>query len=439
MKTVLLIGTLDTKGREIAYLRDRVRALGLGTLVLDSGILGEPLGCEADISRAEVARAAGYEIDELRTIGTRGAAVERMVEGVQRLATELCEAGKFDAMICLGGAEGSVLGAAAAKALPIGVPKIIVSPIASGQRRFGPFMGTRDVLVMHSIIDILGINPISTTIFDNAAAAIWGMIERGQRLGPHPPTPSPTPGREGDAFSPERGAPPSPLVEEGDGGWADQKYVAVTMLGNTTKGVMIVKDLLAEHGYEAVIFHSNGVGGPAMEELIAQGIFVGVIDYTTDELADPLLGGYHAAPERLEQAGAQGLPQVVVPGCVDFAVFGPRHSVPEALRDRPAYYHNPEFTLVRLNRDEMAQVGATMARKLSAARGPVIVLVPLGGLSIPNVPGGAFYNPQADAAFRDALRAGLRTDIPMREIDAHINDAAFARATAEAFLDVMTR
>jgi uncharacterized protein (UPF0261 family) len=418
MKTVLLIGTLDTKGYEIAYLRDRVRALGLGTLVLDSGILGEPLGCEADISRAEVARAAGYDIDELRTIGTRGAAVERMVEGVQRLATELCAAGKFDAMICLGGAEGSVLGAAAAKALPIGVPKIIVSPIASGQRRFGPFMGTRDVLVMHSIIDILGINPISTTIFDNAAAAVWGMLQQGHQLGVRPGVGET--GRPGDKGNP-----------------GNRRFVAVTMLGNTTKGVMIVKDLLTEHGYEAIIFHSNGVGGPAMEELMAQGLFVGVIDYTTDELADPLLDGYHAAPGRLEQAGAQGLPQVVVPGCVDFAVFGPRHAVPEALRDRPAYYHNPEFTLVRLNRDEMAQVGKTMARKLSAARGPVIVLVPLGGLSIPNVPGGAFYDPQADAAFRDALRAGLRTDIPIREIDAHINDAAFARATAEAFLEVM--
>jgi uncharacterized protein (UPF0261 family) len=343
----------------------------------------------------------------------------------------LCAAGKFDAMICLGGAEGSVLGAAAAKALPIGVPKIIVSPIASGQRRFGPFMGTRDVLVMHSVIDILGINPISTTVFDNAAAAIWGMLQHGHRLTTlHPPAPSPTPGR-GGADS------PSPLVGEEGGGWGSEKYIAVTMLGNTTKGVMIVKDLLAEHGYEAVIFHSNGVGGPAMEELIAQGMFVGVIDFTTDELADPLLGGYHAAPGRLEQAGAQGLPQVVVPGCVDFAVFGPRHAVPEALRERPAYYHNPEFTLVRLNRDEMAQVGATMARKLSAARGPVIVLVPLGGLSIPNVPGGAFYDPQADAAFRDALRAGLRPDILVREIDAHINDAAFARATAEAFLELM--
>jgi uncharacterized protein (UPF0261 family) len=415
MKTVLLIGTLDTKGREIAYLRDRVRALGLGALVLDSGILGEPLGCEADISRAEVARAAGHTIDELRTIGTRGAAVERMVQGVERVTLELLAAGRIDALISLGGAEGAVLGAAAAKVLPIGFPKLLVSPIASGQRRFGPFMGTRDVLVMHSVIDILGLNPISTTIFDNAAAAVWGLVQNGHQV-PHPPAPT------------GRGAESAPLA-----------YVAVTMLGNTTKGVMVLKDLLAVHGYEAVIFHSNGVGGPAMEEHMAQGMFVGVIDYTTNELSDPLLGGFHAAPARLEQAGALGLPQVIVPGCVDFACFGPRHAVPEALRGRPAYYHNPEFTLIRLDRDEMATVGATMARKLNAARGPVSVLVPLGGLSIPNVPGGAFYDPQADAALRDALRAGLRPDIPLREIDAHVNDPAFATRVTEEFLDLVKR
>jgi uncharacterized protein (UPF0261 family) len=407
-QTVLLIGTLDTKGHEIAYLRDRVRALGLGALVLDSGILGEPLGCEADISRTEVARAAGYELRELQTIGARGAAVERMIHGVERVTLDLLADGRIDGLISLGGAEGAVLGAAAAKALPVGFPKIIVSPIASGQRRFGMFMGTRDVMVMHSVIDILGLNPISRTIFDNAAAAVWGMLQHGHRL-------------------------------DNQQQQSDKRYVAITMLGNTTTGVMAAKDLLAARGYEAVIFHSNGVGGPAMEEQIAQGMFVGVIDYTTNELSDPLLGGFHAAPNRLEKAGELGLPQVVVPGCVDFACFGARHAVPEALRDRPAYYHNPEFTLIRLNRDEMATVGATMARKLNAARGPLIVLMPTGGLSIPNVPGGAFYDPEADAAFLAALRDGLRADIPFRLVDAHVNDSAFGRAAAAAFLDLMTR
>jgi uncharacterized protein (UPF0261 family) len=416
MKTVLLIGTLDTKGREIAYLRDRVRALGMGALVLDSGILGEPLGCDADITREQVAEAAGHTIDELRTIGTRGAAVERMTHGVERLAAELFADGRFDGLICLGGAEGSVLGAAATRVLPIGVPKIIVSPIASGQRRFGPLIGRRDVMVIHSIVDILGINPISRTIFDNVAAAMAGMLAHGHQL-PH--LASPTPGRGGRAVR--------------------ARYVAATMLGNTTKGMMVVKDILAEHGFEAVIFHSNGVGGPAMEELMEQGMFVGVVDYTLNELSEPLLGGFQSAPERLEKAGALGLPQVVVPACVDFACHGPRHAVPEALRDRPSYYHNPEFTLVRLNRGEMVQVAEAIARKLNAARGPVSVLVPLGGLSIPNVPGGAFYDPEADAAFRDALRAGLRPDIPLREIDAHVNDQVFARAVAETFLDLITR
>src|SRR6476469_9803038 len=207
MKTVLLIGTLDTKGHEIAYLRDRLRALGLGTLVLDSGILGEPIGCEADISRAEVARAAGYDLRDLQTIGARGAAVERMIHGVERVTLDLLAAGRIDGLISLGGAEGAVLGAAAAKVLPIGFPKIIVSPIASGQRRFGMFMGTRDVMVMHSVIDILGINPISVTVFDNAAAAMWGMLEHGHRL--------------------------NHRLQK-----YIKRYVAITMLGNTTTGVM---------------------------------------------------------------------------------------------------------------------------------------------------------------------------------------------------------
>jgi uncharacterized protein (UPF0261 family) len=406
MHTILIIGTLDTKGREIAYLRDRIQALGGATLVLDSGILGEPLDIVPDITRAEVAEAAGTTIDTLRTVGTRGAAVERMKDGVRKLALDLFAQGRMQGTVCLGGAEGAVLGAAAMKALPIGVPKVIVTPIASGRRHFGPLIGTRDIMVLHSVIDILGINPISRAVFDNVAAALVGMVQHGAaRMG-----------------EPSEGGP----------------YVAITMLGNTTKAVMRLKDRLAARGYEAVIFHSNGVGGPAMEELAELGMFAGVIDYTTDELADQLIGGFHQGGDhRLERVGAQGLPQVVVPGCIDFTVHGPRDEVPDRFKDRPAYYHNPEFTLVRVLADEMAQIGHIMARKLNAAQGPVVVVVPTQGLSIPNVPGGAFWDPPADAAFLAALRADLHPTIPLLTIDAHINDLAFADRVADEFLHLL--
>jgi uncharacterized protein (UPF0261 family) len=399
--SILLIGTLDTKGVEIGYTRDRLRAFGAQPIVLDSGILGEPIAITADIPREEVAVAAGSTIDALRAAGTRGAAVEKMKEGVKKIALDLLGQSRLDGVLCLGGAEGAVMGSTAMRALPLGVPKVIVSPIASGKRHFGTLIGTGDVMVMHSVVDILGLNPISRVVYDNAAAAVYGMAKHGSR------------------FAPDKNG----------------KYVALTMLGNTTKAVMHIRDRLAERGFESVVFHSNGVGGPAMEGFAEQGTFVGVIDYTTDELSDSLVGGFHAAPpDRLERVGAVGLPQVVVPGCVDFTVHGPRDAVPERLRGRPAYYHNPEFTLVRLTRDEQVEIAHRMARKLNAARGPVVVAAPTRGLSIPNVPGGAFWDPETDAAFLDALRADLRKDIPLVTVEAHINDPVFSERVADEFL-----
>lgn len=417
--TILLIGTLDTKGREIAYCRDKIRELGAEALVLDSGILGEPLGIIPDFSRAEVAIAAGTTIDALRNAGTRGKAVEEMQKGVRDLTVRLYEQGRIHGVLCLGGAEGAVLGAYAMRALPIGAPKVIVTPIASGRRHYGQLMGTKDIFVVHSVIDILGINPVSRAVFDNACGAVVGMVNAraesavGAQL---------THAR--DLLSPD--------AEHG------ARYVAITMLGNTTKACMHIKDILAEHGYEGIIFHSNGVGGPAMEELAEQGMFVGVIDLTTDELSDQLVGGFHAGgEERLEKVGALGIPQVVVPGCIDFTVQGRRDQVPEKLKDRPAYYHNPEFTLVRLTRDEETQIGRIMAGKLNGARGPVVVVVPTAGLSIPNVPGGVFWDPETDRAFRRELQNNLREEIPFIELDAHINDPAFSELVAREFLKLM--
>jgi uncharacterized protein (UPF0261 family) len=288
--------------------------------------------------------------------------------------------------------------------LPLGVPKILVSPIASGHHFFHPLVGTSDMMVVHSVVDILGLNPIACTVFDNVVAAMQGMLEQGHSL----PKPD-----------------------------ASQKYVAVTMLGNTTKAVMALKERLKEAGYEAVIFHSNGVGGPAMEELAQAGQFVGVIDFTTNEVYDPLVGGIHDGGEkRLEIVASLGLPQVIVPGCIDFSVWN-TGTVPEKLTGRPVYDHNPEFILVRASHEEMIELGHIFARKLNQAKGKVEVVVPTRGLSIPNVPGGVFWNPEADADFLKTLKSELRPDIPVKTFAQHVNDPSFGRQVAETFITLM--
>lgn len=408
--TVHIIGTLDTKGAEIAYLRDRLEALGVPTTVVDSGILGEPVGINLrpgrDIGRAEAATYGGFTIEQLRGAGSRGKAVAGMREALKALVRRRYAEGLVAGVVSMGGAEGAVMGAATMMQLPLGVPKVLVSPIASGKHYFDPLVGTSDIMVVHSVVDILGLNPIATTIFDNVAAALKGLVDHGHVL------PPPRPG---------------------------DRYVAVTMLGNTTKAVMALKERLAQAGYEAVIFHSNGVGGPAMEELAEAGYFVGVIDYTTNEIYDPMTGGIHdGGPDRLKRVGLAGLPQVVVPGCIDFCVFH-AGAIPPALQGRPVYDHNPEYTLVRASKDEMIALGHIFAERLNLARGPVIIAVPTQGLSIPNHPGGVFWDPEADAAFLEVVRREIRPDIPVLTFERHVNDPAFGVEVAELFIDLMER
>lgn len=408
MATVLLIGTLDTKGPETAYLRDRVRRLGCDTLVLDSGILGEAVGIEADFDRRVVAHAAESTIDALRSAGTRGKAVEEMLKGVRKLALQLFAEGRIHGVASLGGAEGAVLAAAAMKALPVGFPKLIVSPLASGHRKFAPFIGTKDILVMHSVVDILGINSVSRTVFDNAAAAIAGMANAYEA------------GRLQPARSDEH------------------KAIAATMLGNTTRPLMRIKPGIEARGVDFVIFHANGVGGPAMEELIAQNYFAGILDYTLSEVAGYIAGGFHnGGPTRLDAAGQAGLPQVIVPGCLDFIVFGAKHEIPEQFKGRPTYYHNPEFTLVRLTEDEQLDATRFLVEKLNRAKGVVSVVVPLGGGSIMDIDGGAFWQPDTNERCRQILRDGLNPSIQYQEVSAHINDDAFADAVLDAALRVL--
>ena len=404
-KQVVLVGTLDTKGHEFAYVRDRLQALGLETIVVDIGILGEPLGMTPDIDHAAVARHGGTTLEALQGAGSRGRAVEGMREAVRSLVLALYREGRLDAIFGMGGAEGAVMGAAAMMQLPLGVPKVLLSPIASGKHYFDPLVGTSDIMVVHSVVDILGLNPIACTVFDNVAAALAGLVEHGRR-----------------------GLPPAE---------AGGRYVAVTMLGNTTRAVMALKDRLAEHGYQAVIFHSNGVGGPAMEELAEAGQFVGVIDYTTNEVNDPMVGGIHdGGPDRLRRVGLAGVPQVVVPGCIDFSVFH-TGSIPPALRDRPVYDHNPEYTLVRTSPEEMVALGDLFAERLGEARAAVQVVVPTRGLSIPNVPDGPFWDPDSDAAFLRTLRDGLPERIPVETLDLHVNDPAFGVAVADRFAQLL--
>lgn len=403
---VVVIGTLDTKGPEIGYLRDQLIALGLDTTVIDSGILGEPIDILPDITHAEVAAYGDTTIEALQNAGSRGKAVEGMRAALKLLVLELYSSGKLDAIVSMGGAEGAVMGAATMMQLPVGVPKVLVSPIASGKHYFDPLVGTSDIMVVHSIVDILGLNPIATTVFDNVAAAIRGLVEYGHEL-----------------------SEPSP----------DDKFVAVTMLGNTTRAVMALKDRLAESGYEAVIFHSNGVGGPAMEQLAEAGQFVGVIDFTTNETYDPMTGGIHdGGPDRLKSIGLLGLPQIVVPGCIDFCVFH-AGAIPPELQDRPVYDHNPEYTLVRASKDEMIALGHLFAERLNPANGPVMIAVPTRGLSIPNVPGGPFWNPESDAAFLETLKENIREDIPVLLFDVHVNDPIFGETVADLFIKMMIK
>ena len=404
--TVVVLGTLDTKGVEIAYVRNRIRERGLRTCVVDTGILGEAVGIAPDISRHDVANAGGFSIDQIRDAGSRGAAVEIMMKGVAAICRRLHAEARCDGVLSLGGAEGGVLASAGMQALPVGVPKLLVTPLASGRRQFGPFVGIRDVMVMHAVIDIIGLNSVSKVIFDQAVGAIVGAVRE---------------------------------MASGRSGASDAKrVVGLTMLGNTTTAVEIVKLQLDSLGYEPLVFHSKGVGGAAMEEMIREGRIGAVIDYTTNELTDHLVGGFHdAGPHRLDAAAKAGLPQVIVPACVDFFVQGPRSSIPEQWRNRPAYYHNPSFTLIRASREEMIKVAQQMSDRLNAAKGPVAVAIPTRGLSIPNHPGGEFWDPEGDAAFRAALKGSLRNEIRCIEVDSHANTKQMADAVVQLFSEIV--
>jgi uncharacterized protein (UPF0261 family) len=395
--TVVLVGALDTKAPEYAYLAERLRALGCAVLLVDTGILGERSA--ADITADEVAAAAGKDRSALAAARDRGPAVRAMARGAAVVAARLHAEGRLDGILGVGGSGGSSIVAAAMQALPIGVPKLLVSTMASGDTR--PFVGTSDVTLMHSVVDLAGLNRVSERILGNAAAAMAGMVRTRSALAGSPAAPS------------------RPLI-------------GATMFGVTTPCVTVAREWLEARGYEVLVFHAVGTGGRAMEALMRSGDISAALDVTTTELADELIGGVlSAGPERLEVAGALGLPQVVSLGALDMCNWGPLDTVPERFAGRNLYVHNDATTLMRTTPAECAELGRTIARKLNAARGPVAVFVPLRGISQLSAAGGPFHDPTADEALIGELRARLRRDIELVEMDTHVNDPAFATAMAE--------
>lgn len=399
-KPIVIVGALDSKGAEHAFLRDQIAAGGVGALVVDIGVVGEP-PFKPDVSSAEVAAAAGVELAALRAANDRGAALAAMARGAAATLLRLHAEGRVGGVVGLGGGGGSSVIAAAMRALPLDVPKLLVSTMASGDVR--PYVGTRNVTIMPAVVDVAGLNRVSRQIFSHAAGAIVGMVRAG-------------------------------VVESA----ADRPLLAASMFGNTTACVDQCRMALDAAGYEVLVFHATGSGGQAMESLVRDGLVAGVLDITTTEWADELAGGVlSAGPERLDAAGAAGVPQVVAPGCIDMVNFGPRATLPERYEGRQVYEWNSAVTLMRTTAEENAQLGRIFARKLNAARGPARVLVPLRGFSILDSPGERFWNPDADAAFVAALRADLRPDIPVEALDANINDAAFAERAVALMLGML--
>ncbi|RKD89089.1 Tm-1-like ATP-binding domain-containing protein [Halopiger aswanensis] len=400
--SVVIIGTLDTKAEEIGFAKDVLEAQGVDVHVVDAGVMGEPgPAVEPATTAAEVADAAGTTLEHLREEGDRGEAIAAMGEGATEIAQRLYDAGTLDGILGLGGSGNTSIATAAMRALPVGVPKVMVSTMASGDTE--PYVGARDVTMMYSVADIEGLNQLSRRIIANAALAIVGMV----------------------ANDPDVDAEERPTV-------------AMTMFGVTTPCVQAARERLEDMGYEVIVFHATGTGGRAMESLVEEGIVDGVLDVTTTEWADELVGGVlSAGPERLEAAGDEGIPQVVSTGALDMVNFGPRDSVPEEFEGREFHIHNPQVTLMRTTPEENAELGEIIAEKLNAATGPTALALPLEGVSAIDVEGEDFHDPEADEALFDALRSTLQDDIELFELETDINDEAFAAALAETLDEYM--
>ena len=420
MATVALVGTLDTKGREFAFLAARLRAAGVEVVVIDAGT-GAPDGLVPDVDGEAVAAAAGTSRAQLRAAADRGRAVTEMGRGATVVVADLVARGRVGGVLAAGGSGGSSIAGQVMAALPVGLPKLLVSTMASGD--VSPYVGAKDVAIMYSVVDVAGLNRISRLVLGNAAAAMAGMVAAQER----------------EQESERERVTPGQAVR-GQPGAEDRPLVAASMFGVTTPAVDAARARLAELGYEVLVFHATGAGGRALEALAADRLISGVLDLTTTELADDLVGGVlSAGPGRLTAAGAAGLPQVIAPGALDMVNFGPPATVPGKFSGRLFFEHNPSVTLMRTTAAEMAELGARIGRKAAAARGPVQVFWPDRGVSALDADGQPFRDQAADEACRAALDRELTAaGRTLRWVDAHINDPAFAAAMADRLHQMIT-
>jgi len=400
-KKVVILGTLDTKGFELQYVRDIIRSSGLDTMVINVGIMGDP-PFSPEISNTEVARAAGKELAYLVEKNDRGEAIEAMMTGAATIVEELSRQGQIAGIISLGGSAGTTIGTYAMQKLPVGLPKLMVSTLASGDTR--PYVGEKDITMMYSVVDISGLNSLSRKILANAANALVGMV-KGEIL----------------------------TVE------AEKPLVAATMFGVTTPCVTKAREYLEEKGYEVLVFHATGSGGKAMENLIQSGFIKGVLDVTTTEWCDELVGGVlSAGPHRLEAAAKVGIPQVVSTGALDMVNFGPIETVPDKFKDRKLYKHNATVTLMRTTVEENKELGKVIAGKLNLSKGKTALFLPLQGVSAIDVKGKPFYGAEEDKALFDSLKQTIDQDkVEVYEMNTDINDPEFAVAMAQKLVQMM--
>ena len=387
---------MDSKGEEHRFVAEQIRKRGHQVLIIDTGTL-EPPTLKPDVPREEVAAAAGIDLAPIVAKRDRGEAVNAMAKGAPVLVSRLVAEKKIQGIISLGGGGGTAIGTSAMRALPIGFPKVMVTTLASGNT--AQYVGVKDIVLFPSIVDVAGLNRISREILTRAAGAVCGMVEAE-----------------------------TPKV-------ADKPIIVASQFGNTTDCVNEARKILEAEGYEVLVFHATGTGGRTMESLIESGMVTGVLDITTTEWADELVGGVlSAGPTRLEAAAKRGVPAIIVPGCLDMVNFHGPGTVPIQFIGRRFYQHNPQVTLMRTTPQECEQLGKILTDKVNLSTGPVTVLLPLRGISVISAPGQKFYDAAADHALFTTIEENLRDDIEIIERDCTINDPIFAQECAKALL-----